>query len=144
MLASVSDHVDDGEAAHNILHLGGLVIVLSAHKAHSGKSAAPSMRLPDHISPSIANLRACQSPQAKSIGSRRRLPDLMLRPSRRYRPAGLEVTRPARWADGQSKHRQKPCPRRARRSALIWPVAIPSVRSSRPITSRQTPISSAI
>jgi hypothetical protein len=33
MLASVSDRVDDGEAAHNILYSGGLVIVLSAHKA---------------------------------------------------------------------------------------------------------------
>jgi hypothetical protein len=47
-------------------------------------------------------------------------------------------------AGGQSKHRQKPRPRRARRSALIWPVAIPRARSSRPITSRQTLISSAI
>ena len=61
-----------------------------------------------------------------------------------YRRTGLGVIRPAGRAGGQSKHRQKPCPRRARRSALIWPVAIPRARSSRPITSRQTPISSAI
>ena len=58
---------------------------------------------------------------------------------------GLEVTRPAGRADGQSsKHRQKPRPRRARRSALIGLVSIPRARSSRPITSRQTPISSAM
>ena len=48
-------------------------------------------------------------------------------------------------AGGQSsKHRQKPRPRRARRSALTGLVSIPRSRSSRPITSRQTPISSAM
>ena len=57
------------------------------------------------------------------------------------RPAGVA---PGGRAGGQSKHRQKPRPRRARRSVLIWPVTIPSARNSRPITSRQTPISSAI
>ena len=75
----------------------------------------------------------------------RRLPDRPLRPLScpgHHPPAwGL---RPAGWAGDQSKHRQKPRPRRARRSALTWPVAIPRARSSRPITSRQTPISSAI
>ena len=48
-------------------------------------------------------------------------------------------------AGGQSsKHRQKPRPRRARRSALTGLVSIPRSRNSRPITSRQTPISSAM
>jgi hypothetical protein len=64
---------------------------------------------------------------------------LTLPPTRR--PEGI---RPVGRAGGQSKHRQKPRPRRARRSALTWLVAIPRARSSRPITSRQTPISSAI
>ena len=52
------------------------------------------------------------------------------------------------WRDEQaaqsSKQRQKPRPRRARRSALTGAVDIPSAVNSRPITSRQTPISSAI